>query len=325
MSEYERPTAVSDDERSATPVNEGSAKVPAVKSVNADADGHEDGEAGDRDAEAAEQDLPGDDDGSTDDAGSSEHDGSTDDAGSSEHANSADDAGSPVEEPNSAEVDALERPATEGTTPGPIDVVLSNDEAGTAEEDGDRPTSSRRRRLAVIGGAAAALVLAAAFAPVAWDRLNHKDVRIDTPPRLAGLVLDDSQGAHETIDYLRTAVQTGVSLEKTTGAVYADEAGQSRSVLFIGGTGRISSPDEALTKTFQLISDESGGVESVQVVPAGPLGGVMRCGSTKTDGGSMAVCGWADGGSLGVAMFPNRPTEESAELLRTMRKAMQND
>jgi hypothetical protein len=50
----------------------------------------------------------------------------------------------------------------------------------------------------------------------------------------------------------------------------------------------------------------------------------MKCGTTKTDGSSMAVCGWADHGSLGIAMFPNRPVDESADLLRTMRSSMQN-
>jgi hypothetical protein len=187
-----------------------------------------------------------------------------------------------------------------------------------------RPAWLRPRNLALTGVGVLALVLGAVVGPIAWDAWKDKSVPIAIPPRVAGLVLDDSQGAHETIDYLRTAVQTGVALDKSTGAVYADEAGQSRSVLFVGGSGSIASPEDALTKTFHLISDDAGGVESIQVVSAGSQGGVMKCGSTKTDGGSMAVCGWADHGSLGIAMFPNRPVDQSAELLRTMRKAMQN-
>jgi hypothetical protein len=182
----------------------------------------------------------------------------------------------------------------------------------------------RPRNLVLLGLAVVALVVAAVFGPVAWEMWSEKNVRIATPPRVAGLALDDSQGARDTIDYLRTAVETGVSLKNTIGAVYADEAGESRSVLFVGGTGVLVSPDQALTKTFGLITDDAGGVDSVHDVSAGPLGGVMKCGSTKTDGGSMAVCGWADHGSLGVAMFPNRPVDQSAELLRTMRTAMQN-
>jgi hypothetical protein len=182
----------------------------------------------------------------------------------------------------------------------------------------------RPRNLVLAGVAVAVIALAAALGRITWQLWDQKDVRIVTPPRVAGLVLDDSQGAHDTIDYLRTAVETGVSLKKSTGAVYADEAGRSRSVLFIGGTGVLVSPEESLGKTFGLIADDAGGVDDVHVVSAGSLGGVMKCGSTKTDGSSMAVCGWADHGSLGIAMFPNRPVDESAELLRTMRQSMQN-
>jgi hypothetical protein len=187
-----------------------------------------------------------------------------------------------------------------------------------------KPSLLRPRNLVIAGLTAAAVISAAVFGPMAWEVWSEKDVKIATPTRVAGLALDDSQGAHDTIDYLRTAIETGVSLNKTTGAVYADEAGQSRSVLFVGGTGVLVTPEQALSKTFGLITDDAGGVDGVHDVPAGPLGGVMRCGTTKTEGTPMAVCGWADHGSLGIAMFPNRPVDQSAELLRTMRKAMQN-
>jgi hypothetical protein len=203
-------------------------------------------------------------------------------------------------------------------SPGPVDSPASP-VTRTA-----RSRLLRPRNLVIAGIAAAAVLSAAVFGPMAWEVWNEKDVKITTPTRVAGLALDDSQGAHDTIDYLRTAIETGVSLDKTTGAVYADEAGESRSVLFVGGTGVLVTPEQALSKTFGLITDDAGGVESVHDVPAGPLGGVMRCGTTKTEGTPMAVCGWADHGSLGIAMFPNRPVDQSAELLRTMRKAMQS-
>ena len=41
-------------------------------------------------------------------------------------------------------------------------------------------------------------------------------------------------------------------------------------------------------------------------VPAGRYGGVMKCGKTSGDGGDFAVCGWADHGSVAMAMFANR-------------------
>jgi hypothetical protein len=224
-------------------------------------------------------------------------------------------------EPTAAEpIWSAKGPADGAGEPG---VPVMSGQETRSRPDGRRGLP-RPRNLVLIGAAVAVLVLGAVSAPIAWEMWNEKEVHIATPPSVAGLVLDDSQGAHDTIDYLRTAVETGVSLKTSTGAVYADESGESRSVLFVGGTGAVGSPDEVLTKTFGLITDNAGGVESVHEVPAGPLGGTMRCGTTRTDGGSMAVCGWADHGSLGIAMFPNRPVEQSAELLRTMRKALQD-
>jgi hypothetical protein len=275
MSEYERPTAASDDEQSATPTRAASTDAPAAGPT-----------------EAVRE--PGD-----------------------QVAPPVDDA-EPAEEQSGPHT-GVDAPADEAiAAPEP---VAGSDSTGTA--NADRSALLRPRNVALVSVAVVALVLTAIFGPIAREMWGRDDVRIATPSRIAGLVLDDSQGAHDTIDYLRTAMQTGVPLEKSTGAVYADDAGQSRSVLFVGGTGEVGSAEDALTKTFRLISDDTGGVEGVQSLPAGPLGGVMRCGSTKTDSGSMAVCGWADRRSLGIAMFPNRPVDQSAELLRTMRNAMQ--
>lgn len=207
---------------------------------------------------------------------------------------------------------------------GATDVTIAPDLREPVDTAQPTP-SSRRRGLLVLGCTAVVVAVAAVVGAIAWDRVAAEERTISPPSRIAGLTLDNSQGAHETIEYLRAAIQTGVSLRKSTGAVYADEAGQSRSVLFVGGTGDLPAPADALGKTFNLIADDNGGVESVHAVSAGRLGGMMRCGSTKTDGGSMAVCGWADKTSLGIAMFPNRPIDESANLLRTMRLSMQKN
>ena len=184
-------------------------------------------------------------------------------------------------------------------------------------------TGRLRRKYIVIGAAAAVVVAAGILGPLSWRWYHDGNEEVGTPKQVAGLVLDNSQGARDTIDYLRTAMETGVSLDNSTGGVYEDRTAQSKSVLFIGGTGVLVSPSQALTKTFALISDDNGGVVGVHDVAAGPLGGVMRCGSTQTDGGAMAVCAWADHGSIGLGMFPNRPVDQSAELLRTMRGSIQ--
>ena len=58
----------------------------------------------------------------------------------------------------------------------------------------------------------------------------------------------------------------------------------------------------------------------------------MQCGlATESDPAKaskpdteMAVCGWADNDTVGIAMFPNRTVSDAAELMRSMRPALQN-
>ena len=47
----------------------------------------------------------------------------------------------------------------------------------------------------------------------------------------------------------------------------------------------------------------------------------MKCGTTKTDSGPLTVCGWADHGSLALAMFNNRTESEAAKVMVDIRKA----
>jgi hypothetical protein len=192
-----------------------------------------------------------------------------------------------------------------------------------AADSSSRSTFLRPRNLVLISLGVVLLLVIGIFGPTAWEVWAERDVHIATPARINSLELDDSQGAHDTVDYMQNAIKTSVTLDRTTGAVYAESSGDSKSVVFVGGTGTLVTPNEALDKSFGLITDEAGGVDGVHEVEAGPLGGTMKCGTTTTDGNGMAVCGWADHGSLGIAMFPNRKVDESAELLRTMRKAMQ--
>jgi hypothetical protein len=232
------------------------------------------------------------------------------------------------DEPLTPTTDEAPAATTDGTPFWAASEPPPSDASGTttaaAEPAPARSALLRPRNLILVGLAVILLLVAGIFGPTAWQVWSERDVRLATPQRIGGLELDDSKGAHDTVDYLRTAVETSVTLDKTTGAVYAESSGEPTSVVFVGGVGTLVTPADALDKSFGLITDEAGGVDNVHELPAGPLGGVMKCGSTTTDGNQMAVCGWADHGSLGIAMFPNRPVDQSAELLRTMRKAMQN-
>ncbi|RIV29830.1 hypothetical protein [Micromonospora radicis] len=192
------------------------------------------------------------------------------------------------------------------------------------EEAADRAGfRGRRRRIAIALLAVLALTGIAALGTWGWRIFQQRDAQIATPDQVAGLTRDDSERAVSTADYLRSGLAADIQLDTSFGAVYQDPADSRRSVLFFGGTTLLWQPERDLESLFSLMADEAGAVTGLRNVTPGQLGGVMKCGSTSGEGGDFAVCGWADHGSVAMAMFPFRPVDEAAGLLRQIREGVQ--
>ncbi|MEO3748492.1 hypothetical protein [Plantactinospora sp. B5E13] len=195
---------------------------------------------------------------------------------------------------------------------------------GRSDEPAARAGMSRRRRIVLGSVLALAIVGAAGLGTVGWRIATEKDAALGTPAEVAGLTLDVSERARTTADYLRTGFTADiVDAEQSIGAVYADPAAPNRSVLLFGGTALVWQPERSLDRLFDLVSEGEGAIDGVREVPAGQFGGVMKCGTSTGEGGDIAVCGWADHGSVVMAMFPGRDVNESADLLRDIRAAIQ--
>jgi hypothetical protein len=183
----------------------------------------------------------------------------------------------------------------------------------------------RRMLFAVLGVFLVVLVIIGAiYGPTFWRVYQQRDTTFSAPKQIGSLHLEESEGAQDTAEYVRAAAASAVDFETSLGAVYTDQGGESRSVIVVGGTATLWAPDPSLTKMFELIIDESGSVVGVSDVDTGPLGGIMRCGTTATPDGDMAVCGWADHGCIAVALFPNRTLDEASGLMREIRGAMES-
>ncbi|GLY01452.1 hypothetical protein [Actinoplanes sp. NBRC 101535] len=205
--------------------------------------------------------------------------------------------------------------------PGEIDVgpFLLAGESDQPAETPARPSNVRTIVLAVL----LVVVLAGGgmLAYVGWQINSERHTTLSTPPQIADLVLDDSEDATATADYLRGALSAEVQLDKTVGGVYSTP--EDKNVLFFGGTTLLWSPEKELDNAFSLIADDEGAVTSLKSVDPGDLGGVMKCGTTKSDGVDMAVCGWSDHGSLALAMFPQYAEADVPPLMRQIRTATQ--
>jgi hypothetical protein len=197
---------------------------------------------------------------------------------------------------------------------------LSGDEDPDSPEE--RAPRSRTKTIVLSSLLAVGLAGAAVIGYSAWRIASQKDATLTAPAEVAGLHLDTSSDGKDTGDYLRTALSAEVDLDDAVGAVYTD-GNSKQDVLFFGGTTLIWTPGDDLQTAFGLISDNQGAVTDLHSVSAGELGGTMKCGTTKTDDGTMAVCGWADHGSLALAMFPNRTVPDAAKLMVQIRDEAQ--
>ncbi|MDQ7911443.1 hypothetical protein RB614_43860 [Phytohabitans sp. ZYX-F-186] len=205
----------------------------------------------------------------------------------------------------------------------PIDVTPPPGEP-VEEQETTTPRRRRTRRIVLGSLLAVGLVGAAFIGTVGWRVAQQKDARLDTPQEVAGLRLDQSQRAQETADYLRTAIGARIDLDQSIGVVYADPASASRSVLLFGGTTLIWTPGSDLDTLFEVLSDDTGAVAELHDVDAGDLGGVMKCGESVAPEGNTTVCGWADHGSVVLALFPGRTQDEGGALLREIRGTIQS-
>jgi hypothetical protein len=86
-----------------------------------------------------------------------------------------------------------------------------------------------------------------------------------------------------------------------------------------GPTELLLRPAAELAAAFRG-ADRAFPVSNATNYDSGPLGGYVRCGNaTLPHGLPVTICGWADHGSLGMAMFGDRGSGDSVGLFRQIR------
>ncbi|MFG1992168.1 hypothetical protein ACGFJ7_19530 [Actinoplanes sp. NPDC048988] len=167
---------------------------------------------------------------------------------------------------------------------------------------------------------AVALCGVAAVAGFGWPIVSARDTVLSTPDTVGPLRLDLSDDGRSTAENLRTVLSDGITVKTAVGAVYLD--GTGKNVRFLGGTKSMWAPGSVLDSAFGLLADKAHTeATDLHTVDAGPLGGTMKCGTAAAD----TVCGWADHGSLALAVFTGRAESDSAQLLRRLREAAESD
>ena len=91
--------------------------------------------------------------------------------------------------------------------------------------------------------------------------------------------------------------------------VYAKDGDATHPLIFVGMSGN-DSPAIANELKSRSASEEVDstflgmGVGDAKDYPAGPLGGVLRCGTGPLGGGTATACAWADSSTVGAVLTP---------------------
>ncbi|WP_097325774.1 hypothetical protein [Paractinoplanes atraurantiacus] len=85
------------------------------------------------------------------------------------------------------------------------------------------------------------------------------------------------------------------------GAVYGDLADR-KFFAALAAEVDVDDPQRMLDTAFQSFSGVNQ-LEGVSPASTGSLGGVAQCGGTTIDGEDVAICGWADEGSVGMILY----------------------
>jgi hypothetical protein len=127
-------------------------------------------------------------------------------------------------------------------------------------------------------------------------------IKIVEPATLGGRPkLTDPQFA-DVAKELKDGLAAVPSATNTVGSLYGTVEKQD-IVIVVAAEAPISDPEKELNQTFMGAGVGGLKISNISDAPTGSLGGTAKCGSAETSGIDMAICSWADDGSLGMVMW----------------------
>jgi hypothetical protein len=152
---------------------------------------------------------------------------------------------------------------------------------------------------------------------------KERNASLSAPKKLAGLTKSTNKDLQKTADDLTDQMKGSVPGSRDTiAAFYEDPNDQTKLVMVAGVTSDLADPDAELDGTFRGLGTGGLPVDNIKKTDAGPLGGVAKCGTSTAAGTPVAVCAWADHGSVGMTFFYNRKVSESTALFLKIRSGV---
>ena len=114
----------------------------------------------------------------------------------------------------------------------------------------------------------------------------------------------------------------GKALSNAKIGLYINPSTPSQPLVFVGYSAASNPQLAPVLANSSLVIDGffvGAGIPSSKAVPAGPLGGTMRCGSHSGATGRSALCAWADSSTLGMIVAPGKTAAQLAPVLLAFR------
>lgn len=128
------------------------------------------------------------------------------------------------------------------------------------------------------------------------------NVQIAEPKTLGGRPkLTDAQFA-AVATQLQDGLKEVPKVTKTVGALYGTVEKQN-IVILAAAQAPIDNPAQELNSSFASAGFGGLKINNIQTASTGNLGGSAKCGSTDASGTDLAICMWADNGSIGMLLW----------------------
>jgi hypothetical protein len=162
---------------------------------------------------------------------------------------------------------------------------------------------------------------------VARPILREYPATMTTPDQIAGLTKLTDPQLQRTADQMTAQFQADAKVDSSVVAFYAPAGDKTHLVMVGGGTKLNLRPGKDIDDALRGMGRGMGSaLADIHAVPAGPLGGYVKCGSGTVHAAAVDMpvvgCVWADHGSLGMAFFFNRQVAESEKLFGQIREVV---
>jgi hypothetical protein len=140
------------------------------------------------------------------------------------------------------------------------------------------------------------------------------------PETVADLTLYKNSANDQLVEQLQRELRAEHQfVDETFAAVYRDRLG--KRVVIFGTIGLRLTPESDLEDEMSRLRSRYA-LATPQSLDTDVRGYYQQCAVGVANGTNVVVCGWADHGSLGIALFNRRSLPESAALLAEFRDAM---